>query len=335
MSREDTIGVVGAGRFGTAFSRLLAEHERKVLLWSRTEEVAREINEQHRNARLPGIELPASLRATTDPAELAARCRLLVIAVPSTDVYSRARLLGDVVDATHLIVHAVGALSVPYDEPHDSEELGVSQVFLEETPVLRVGVLAGPALPSDLITGNFSSVVVASAYDEVTAHARRLLGVPPALRVYGSRDIVGVELAAALSGAYTIAIGMSDALEVGPGPRAVLITRAVAEAARLCVAAGGEQRTFAGLAGLGNLLVRTSAASGANSVDYQLGLRLGRGETHHSNHSEGALAARAGAHLAKRLGVRMPVLSGVAAVVSGKMTAAEAAHMADTVADRE
>jgi len=305
-----------------------------VLVWSRSPEVVAEINERHSNARLPGVELPPSLRATVDPQELTDSARLLVIAVPSSDVYSRARLLGDVVDPSHLIVHAVGALSVPFDEPRDqANELFVHQVFMEETPVLRVGVLAGPALPNDICGGAFSSVVVASGYDEVIAHARRLLGVPPALRVYGGRDMIGVELSAALSGVYTVAIGMSDALGVGPGPRAVLITRAVAEAARLCVAAGGEQKTFAGLAGLGNLLVRTSAESREYSVDYQLGVGLGR--DHELDLTEGGRAARAGARLAAKLGVRMPVLSAVNAVVSGQLSAAEAAKMADSVAAQE
>ncbi len=335
MTRADTIGLVGAGRFGTSFAKMLAEHGRDVLIWSRTEEVVEEINERHSNERLPGIQLPPSLRATSDPQELADKARLLVIAVPSTDVYSRARLLGDVVGPSHLIVHAGGALSIPHDMPREVnvEELFIHEIFVEETPVLRVGVLAGPALPGDLCDGNFSSMVVASPYDEVVAHARRLLGVPPALRVYGGRDMIGVELAAALSGAYTVAIGMSDGLGVGPGPRAVLITRAVAEAARLCVAAGGEQKTFAGLAGLGNLLVRTSPQSCSYSVDYQLG--LGFGHDKELSLTEGGRAAQAAHRLATRLNVRMPVLAAVNAVVSGKLSAAEAAKMADTVADQE
>lgn len=335
MSRGETVGMVGAGRFGTALANLVAQSGRDVILWSRTAEVVAEINEQRTNERLPGIELPPSLSATADPAELAAKARLLVIAVPSTDVYSRARLLGDVVDPSHLIVHAVGALSIPHDLPDEhADELFIHEIFMAETPVLRVGVLAGPALPGDLCDGNYSSMVVASPYDEVTAHARRLLGVPPALRVYSGRDMIGVELSAALSQVYTLALGMSDALGIGPGPRAVLITRAVAEASRLCLAAGGEEKTFSGLAGLGNLLVRTSAESCAHSPDYQLGLALGAGKK--PDLTEGGRAAQAGARLAAKLKVRMPVLTAVEAVVSGKVSAVDAAQMAgETVAHRE
>src|SRR5207237_2109848 len=121
------------------------------------------------------------------------------------------------------------------------------------------------------------------------------LNAPPALRVYGSKDLAGVELASALAGAYTVALGNSDGLGMGPGPRAVLITRAVAEASRLGLAAGAEARTFAGLAGLGNLLVRASD----RSADYVFGRRLASGNvTAASTPTEGVRAALAGIDLA-------------------------------------
>ena len=167
----------------------------------------------------------------------------------------RARALGDVVDGRHMLVHAIGALAGPDDA---RAERGVA----EETPARRIGALAGPALPADLVAGRFAAMVCASPFDEVTREARRLLNLPPAIRLYTSRDLPGVELAAALSGAYTVAFGMADALGMGPGPRAVLVTRVVAEAQRLVEALGGEPRTFTGLAGLGNLLVRTSPGPG-------------------------------------------------------------------------
>jgi glycerol-3-phosphate dehydrogenase (NAD(P)+) len=143
-----------------------------------------------------------------------------------------------------------------------------------------------------------------------------------------------VELASALAGAYTIALGLSDGLGMGAGPRAVLITRAVAEASRLGVAAGAEARTFAGLAGLGNLLVRSQ---GDRSADYVLGRRLADGVvTADSARTEGARAAIAGVELAHKLRVRMPVLTGVAAVLTGRAEPREAAQLiGDTVAVEE
>jgi glycerol-3-phosphate dehydrogenase (NAD(P)+) len=199
---------------------------------------------------------------------------------------------------------------------------------------LKVGVIAGPALPADLAEGRFSSMVAASRFDEVVAEARRLLNAPPYLRVYGSKDLVGVELASALAGAYTVALGLSDGLGMTVGPRAVLVTRAVAEASRLGVAAGAEARTFAGLAGLGNLLVR---ASGDRSADYLLGRRLADGIiSADAERTEGARAALAGAELARSLRVRVPVLQGVAAVLAGKLEPQKAAAMiGDSVAIEE
>jgi glycerol-3-phosphate dehydrogenase (NAD(P)+) len=326
VKRADVVGIVGAGPFGTALASVLARAGKQVLLWSRDPEVVQSINDKRVCPRLPAAPLPPPLDATADPKKLAGEARFLVMAVSSTDVRERARELGAYLDGSHIVVHAIGALAAPTNER-------VSEVMLAGLPTLKVGVLAGPALPADLAEGTFSSMVVASAFDEVVAEARRLLNAPPALRLYGSKDLAGVELASALSGAYTVALGLCDGLEMGIGPRAVLVTRACAEAARLVVAAGGQAKTFAGLAGLGNLLVRASE----RSSDYQLGRRIADGVvTADADRTEGARAALAGAQLAKQLKARMPVLSGVAAVLAGKAEVREVATLiGDTVASEE
>ncbi len=330
----ETVGVVGAGTFGTALADLLARHGRKVVVWSQTRAVVDEINGARTNQeRLPGVELSPRLAATSDPEELARRARFIIVAVPSTDVRIRAHALGDFVDGSHILVHAIGALAVPHETP--TGELLVTDLLREETPVIRVGALAGPTLPRDLVESRYASMVAASAFDEVTAEARRLLAVPRYLRIYRGADPAGVELAAALSGAYTIAVGIADTLEVGPGLRAVLVTRAIAEAARLGAAAGADPKTFYGLAGLGNLLVR--AAPDSSSKDYLLGRALGRGEPIASLRlTEGARAAQAGKRMADRLGVRMPVISALAGVMAGELSPEQAAAAAgDSVAPEE
>src|SRR5262249_54738003 len=118
---------------------------------------------------------------------------------------------GDVIDGSHILVHAIGALATPTNER-------VSEVLAQGIPTLKIGVLAGPALPNDLAESAYSSMVIASNFDEVVAEGRRLLNAPPALRVYSSKDVAGVELASALAGAYTVALGLSDGLGLGPGP---------------------------------------------------------------------------------------------------------------------
>jgi glycerol-3-phosphate dehydrogenase (NAD(P)+) len=315
---------------------VLARAGRRVLVWSRDADVVRAIQTTRSCPRLPEAALPEPLEATIDPRQLASEARLLVMAVSSTTVRDRARELGEYLDGSHIVVHAVGALAPPSNEPRASEPQRfwrVSEVMQQGLPTLKIGAIAGPALPADLALGEFSSMVVASAFDEVVAESRRLLNAPPTLRVYGSKDLAGVELASALAGAYTVALGLCDGLGMGAGPRAVLITRIVAEASRLGAAAGAQARTFAGLAGLGNLLVRATE----RSVDYQLGRRLADGVvTADNQRTEGARAAIAGAELAKHLRVRTPVLTGVAAVLAGKAEPRDTASLlGDSVATEE
>src|SRR5205814_9826045 len=119
-----------------------------------------------RSPRLPSAVLPEPLEATADPRRLAAEARFLVLATTSTAVRSRARELGDVVDGSHIVVHAIGALAAPTNER-------VSEVMAQGLPTLKLGVLAGPALPGDLIEGQFASMVIASVFDEVVAEGRR------------------------------------------------------------------------------------------------------------------------------------------------------------------
>src|SRR5262245_58596896 len=181
-SRGETVGIVGAGPFGTGLASVVARAGRRVVLWSRDADVVRACNIQRRCPRLPDAPLPEPLEATNDPRYLSAQARFVVLAVVSTDVRERARQLGDVLDGSHLVVHAVGALAAGTDER-------VTEVVAAGTPTLRIGALAGPALPADLATGQYASMVVASTFDEVLGETRRLLNAPPMLRLYGSHDV--------------------------------------------------------------------------------------------------------------------------------------------------
>jgi glycerol-3-phosphate dehydrogenase (NAD(P)+) len=331
MSRADTVGIAGAGAFGTALAVTLASAGRSVMLWSRDRAVVDSMVQRRICSRLPGVTLPSSLLVTSDPAELARAARFVVLAVASTDVRARALELGNFLDANHIVVHAVGALASPNAER-------VSEVVAAGVSTLRIGALAGPALPAELAIGNFVSMVVASAFAEVVSEGRRLLNVPPALRVYGSSDLPGVELASALAGTYAIGLGMADGLGVASGPRAVIVARAMAEAVRLGVALGAQAKTFTGLAGLANLLVRADKADG--SQEYRLGQLLAAGTVTASSaevkNVEGARAAASLRLLAQSQKVHVPLLAGIDAVLQGKLSASAAAQLAaDSVAAEE
>ncbi len=327
-STQDTIGIVGAGAFGVALAAMLGRAGRSSLLWSQRQDVVDTINGEHRCSSFPDVELPAEIVATTDVEEFADTARFLIVAVSSETVRERLRVLGGAVSGRHLAVHAIGAFGPQAD-------MRVSEIISQETPILRTGVIAGPSMAKDLMAGSGTSLVCASEFDEVTHEARRLLGVPSIMRLYIGRDVIGAELASALSGAYTIALGLADGLGAGIGTRAVLVTRAVREMSRLGSALGASPDTFYGLAGLGNLLVRSSVQGEHRSPSYTLGQDLVAGAGAGSQ-GEGSRAARAGLRMASSVGLRVPVLATIVRILDGDIgAAAAAAELVKTVAESE
>lgn len=317
-ARADTVGIVGAGPFGLALAAVLGRAGRQVLLWSRSEEVVTEIASRRMCTRMPSLKLPECVSAVSEVQDFANRARFLIVAVGSESVRQRLRALGDAVDGSHIAVHAIGAFAAPNDQR-------VSQVISEETAILRTGVIAGPSMPTDLAAGRGTSLLCASAFDEVTSECRRLISIPQTMRLYRSRDIVGAELASALSGAYTIAVGLADGLKVGIGIRSVLITRAASEMAHLGAAVGAESKTFFGLAGLGNLLVRSSVEGEHQSPSYRFGRSIAEGGAPTSD-NEGARAAHAGARMARAHGLKLSILETTSQILRGDLDVGQAAE---------
>ena len=311
------VGIIGSGAFATALGHVVAARGTEVRLWTEDAALATEINERHTHRRLDGVTLSPSLRAESELGAVTHGARVLILAVASPRVTDVVRALGAVTDSRHILVHAIGA---PAELPGGASTVG--DLLLRETGVKRVGVIGGPALARDLVDKRPSAVVCASHFDEVVAKGRAALEVPGILRVYGSHDLRGVELSAALAGAFTVALGLADGLGVGAGPRALLVVRAVAEGTRLTVAAGAKERTFSGLAGLGNLLVRSATE---HSDDYRLGTEVARGGERTRTETEGSRAAAAAQKTARRLKVRTPILDAVCGVVYEGVHAGNAA----------
>ncbi len=314
---QEEIGIVGTGRFGLAMASLLGTAGRKVLLWSPDDVTIKEINEDRKGSCMPELELPGEVQATADPDELGKRSRFLLVTASSGEVRNHLSLLGNSLSGNHIAVHAVGAFCSPNDRR-------VSQVITEETAVLRTGVLAGPSMADFIAAGRGTSLLCASEFDEVTAECRRLLSVPRRMRLYRGRDLVGAELASALSMSYTISIGLADAIGVSIGIRAVLFTRAVSEMARLGKGMGAQIKTFWGLAGLGNLLVRTSVEGEQMAPSYRLGRDLAAGKKSDSE-SEPYRATLAAVRLAGECSLHLPVLETTARVLLGELDANQAA----------
>lgn len=309
------VAVLGAGSWGTTLANLLAGKGETVRLWAYEPEVVEAINRTHENPLfLPGVRLAADLRAIGDPREAVDGAGVIVSAPPS-------HVTRAVIDRVREAV-APGALVVSATKGIENDTLALmSEVFAELLPEARFVALSGPSFAIEVCQGQ-PTAVVAAARDETSALAAQQLFATPAFRVYSGRDVVGVELAGALKNVIAIAAGILEGLGLGHNPRAALITRGLAEITRLGVAMGAEPSTFAGLAGMGDLVLTTTGSLSRNRA---LGVALAQGQTleeyrtAHRSVAEGANTSRAGAALGVRMGVELPIIQKVCEVLfSGK-----------------
>lgn len=323
-----TVAVLGAGSWGTVLANHLASQGQDVLLWARDPELARAINEQHCNpSYLPGKPLHQQLRATTDPARAVHGCKVVVIAVPSQAVRSTLQAIGP--------VSATGIVLVGASKGIESDSLlRMSEVAAAIVPEQVYVVLSGPSFAIEMIEGQPTAVVAASASPEAADLVQNLFTAGP-LRVYTSRDVLGTELAGAFKNVIAIAAGMCEGLGLGNNPRAALITRGLAELSRLGAALGADPRTFSGLAGMGDLVL---TCCGVLSRNRALGVALGQGESMESYLSrhrvvvEGVPTARIALRMAERAGVELPLAGKVAeCLFSGKSPRVAIAELMERV----
>jgi glycerol-3-phosphate dehydrogenase (NAD(P)+) len=314
------VAIVGAGSWGTALAIHLGRRGAVARLWARDADLAREIVRRGENPRyLPGVAIPARVAATGDAAIALRGAPIVVFAVPSQ--YARATL-GPLL--AHLDEDAVIVSATKGMEPERG--LRMSELLAELAPSHPVSVLSGPSFAREVALGRPAALVAASRRLEVARSTQRALA-GPTLRIYTNADVLGVELAGALKNVIAIAAGLSDSLALGENARAALVTRGLAEMARLGVALGASARTFAGLAGLGDLVL---TATGSLSRNRALGLAVGQGQSLREAEAatpmvaEGVRTVSAALRLAREAGVPMPICAAVAAVLFEGVPVADA-----------
>jgi glycerol-3-phosphate dehydrogenase (NAD(P)+) len=316
------VAVLGAGSWGTAFAKVMADAGREVRLLARRPEVAAEINERHANGGyLPGVTLPPLLTATAEPAEALDGADATVLAVPSQTLRANLAAWRPLLPADRTLVSLAKGV-----------ELGtlqrMSEVITQVVGVApeQVAVVSGPNLSREIAAEEPTATVIACA-DHDRAVALQHACTTGYFRSYTSTDVVGCELGGAGKNVIALACGIAAGMGFGDNTRASLITRGLAETARLGAALGADPMTFAGLAGLGDLVATCSSPLSRNR---SFGERLGRGESltqaeeaNHGQVAEGVKSCSSICALAERHGVELPIADAVRRVCHEGLSAAE------------
>ncbi|WP_193610624.1 NAD(P)H-dependent glycerol-3-phosphate dehydrogenase [Nocardioides lijunqiniae] len=316
---SNKVAILGAGSWGTAFSIVLADGGNDVTIWGRREEVCASINEQHENVDyLPGIQLPPSVSATHDPEQALADADVVVLAVPSQSLRDNLVEWAPYVGKDAVMVSLMKGV-----------ELGtlkrMSEVVAEVTGAgpERIAVISGPNLAKEIARREPAASVVACEDEDVAQMLQKRVH-SAAFRPYTSVDVLGCELGGAYKNVVALSVGMAVGLGFGDNTTASVITRGLAETARLAMKLGANPLTLMGLAGLGDLVATCSSPLSRNRT---FGEKLGQGLTTEEivastrQVAEGAKSCRSLLALAERSGVDAPVAHHVDAVVAGAMTA--------------
>ncbi|MDF2093999.1 NAD(P)-dependent glycerol-3-phosphate dehydrogenase [Knoellia sp. 3-2P3] len=307
-----TAAVFGTGSWGTAFSAVLADSGTKVRMWGRRPELVEQINAGSNDTYLPGIRLPQGISATTDPAEAADGADIVVLAVPSQTLRQNLEGWASLLPRTAAVVSLMKGV-----------ELGttkrMSEVIAEVGGVEpeRIVVVSGPNLAREIALKQPAASVVACS-DAHTAERVAEACAAPYFRPYTNTDVVGAELGGAVKNVIALAVGMAEGMGMGDNSKATIITRGLAETTRLGVALGGDPATFAGLAGVGDLIATCMSPLSRNRT---FGVNLGRGMAVKEvvavtrQTAEGVKSCDSILQLAREHGVDVPIIEQVAAVV--------------------
>ena len=321
--KQKRVAVIGAGSWGTALANHLAEGGHPVTLWARDEQLARRLESERENAPyLPDVALPPRVTPTSDVKTAAHGADVFISALPSHAVRTVWRLMAPLLPEVSTLVSATKGIEA-------GSLLTMSQVLQDTLPAdksIAVAVLSGPSFAHE-VSNKAPTAVVAAAHDRRLAEAVQRMFSTSAFRVYTSTDVVGVELGGALKNVMALAAGVCDGLKLGANTRAALITRSLAEMTQLGVAMGARAQTFAGLSGLGDLVL---TCTGRRSRNHSVGVQLGEGRKLPAILSdmrmvaEGVTTAGCVVALAARHGVEMPIAEKVNVLLQGHISPHEA-----------
>jgi glycerol-3-phosphate dehydrogenase (NAD(P)+) len=320
-----TAAVMGAGSWGTTFAQVLCDAGTETVLWCRRPEVAATINAAGRNPDyLPDITLPSSLRATADPQQALATANVVMLAVPAQTLRQNlARWVG-------LIPQGAMLVSLMKGIELDTGKR-MTEVIAEVTgwPAEQLAVVTGPNLAHEIAQRQYAATVVACTDQQAAENLQKACHTGY-FRPYTNPDVIGCELGGAVKNPIALAVGIAVGMGLGNNTRAMLITRGLAELTRLGAALGADQHTFAGLAGMGDLVATCSSSLSRNRT---FGERLGRGIplaeilATTNQVAEGVTSSKAVLELASTHSVEMPITEVVAAVVYDGLDVGEAALM--------
>ena len=313
------VAVLGAGSWGTAFSIVLADGGSDVTIWARREEVCTTINEQRENVEyLPGIELPRTISATHDHEQALADADVVVLAVPSQSLRENLTVFAPALKPGSVMVSLMKGVEL-------NSTKRMSEVIAEVTGAAsdRIAVISGPNLAKEIARREPAASVVACADEAVARKLQRLVHAP-AFRPYTSVDVLGCELGGAYKNVVALSVGMAVGLGFGDNTTASVITRGLAETARLAMQLGANPLTLMGLAGLGDLVATCSSPLSRNRT---FGEKIGQGMTTEEIYAstrqvaEGAKSCSSLRALAEHHGVDAPIAQHVDEVIAGRQTA--------------
>ena len=314
------IGIIGAGSWGIALAWLLHNNGHNVQVWSILEDEIQMLKTKHEHVdKLPGVKLPEDMKFTTDLKEAVEGKEILVLAVPSPFTRSTAKSMKEYVKEGQIIVNVAKGIE-------EATLMTLTQIIEQEIPCATVAALSGPSHAEEVGKGLPTTCVVGTHKKE-TAERLQVIFMSDVFRVYTSPDLIGMEVGASLKNVIALAAGIADGLGCGDNTKAALITRGIAEISRLGIAMGGKAETFAGLTGIGDLIVTCASVHSRNR---RAGVLIGKGYTMQQPREEvkivveGVYSTKAAVALGKKYNISLPIIEQVNEVLFNGKKATEA-----------